>query len=351
MQATAAQLAQLINARIEGDPEVVVRRPMRIEEAQAGDFAFLDNPRYAHYAYTTQASVLLVHDDFVVEGQVVPTLLRVADVRGSLAQLLEKFSQPAARTAEAADVSAQASVDPAARVGTGTSVGAFAVIEAGAVVGDYCTIYPQVYIGRNVHIGDGTVLHPGVRVYFDCVVGQNCILHANAVIGADGFGFAPQPDQSWKKIPQVGNVVIENEVEIGANTCIDRAALGSTLVRSGAKIDNLVQVAHNVEIGHNVALASQVGIAGSTKIGDNSLLGGQTGVAGHITLAPGTRTQAQSGIGSAVKQPGTALFGSPAIAYGDYVRAYVVFKDLPDLAKRLRAVEKKIEQIDSETAK
>jgi UDP-3-O-[3-hydroxymyristoyl] glucosamine N-acyltransferase len=342
MQATAAQIAALIQATVEGDPDVVVRRPMRIEEARTGDFAFLDNPKYIQYAYTTEASILLISNDLQLDGPVKPTLLRVTDVRGSLAMLLAKFSE-APRHEQHGEVSVQASVDASATVGTGTSVGAFSVVEAGAVIGDYCTIYPQVFIGRNVHIGAGTVLHPGVRIYFDCQIGQNCVIHANTVIGADGFGFAPQPDGTWKKIPQVGNVVIEDNVEVGANTCIDRAALGSTTIRQGAKLDNLVQVAHNVEIGENAALAAQVGIAGSARIGAQSMLGGQVGVAGHISLAPGTRAQAQSGIGSPVKEPNTALFGSPAIPYNDYVRAYIVFKDLPALARRLRAVEKKLE--------
>ncbi|MBU6342606.1 MAG: UDP-3-O-(3-hydroxymyristoyl)glucosamine N-acyltransferase [Bacteroidetes bacterium] len=344
MKITAAQLAHMLSGILEGDPNASVQRPARIEEAQEGDFAFLDNPRYESYAYTTNASVLLVAKTFQPVQPIAATLIKVDDVRSSLALLLQKFD-PASQES-ATIVSEKASVHPAANLGIGTSIGAFAVIEEGAVIGQNCVIYPQVFIGRNVHIGDNCRIYPGVRIHYDCRIGNNCTIHANAVIGSDGFGFAPQEDKTWKKVPQVGNVVLENEVEVGANTCIDRASLGSTLIHSGAKIDNLVHIAHNVEIGANTVMAAQVGIAGSTKIGDYCLLGGQTGIAGHLVLADGTRTQAQSGIGSSVKEPGKALFGAPAFDYNDYVRAYVVFKQLPDLQKQVRALEKKLKELE-----
>lgn len=340
MKVTASQIAALIGGVVEGDPAATVTRPMRIEEAVAGDFAFFDNPKYEHHAYTTGASVLLVSDAFQPTQPVSATMIRVPEVRASLAQLLEYFSSAGNGSKKAAEISPQAFIDPAAQVGNGTAVGHFAVVEAGAVIGDNCVIHPQVFIGRDVRIGNGTVLHSGVKIYAGSLIGDNCLIHANAVIGGDGFGFAPLPDGSWKKVPHVGNVVLENDVEIGANSCVDRAAMGSTLLCKGVKIDNLVHIAHNVEVGENTAMAAQVGIAGSAKIGPNCMLGGQTGVAGHIFLAKGTRTQAQSGIGSNIKEEGTALFGSPAIPYNDYVRSYIVFKQLPELSKKVRALEK-----------
>lgn len=344
MNISAAELARLLNASIEGDPTVTVSRPARIEEAGAGDFTFFDNPKYEAHVYTTQASILLAHKDFQPSQPLKPTLLRVDDVRGSLAFLLEQIQPKQEATTGA--ISNRAAIDPSAQVGGGVSVGDFTVVEAGAAIGENSWIAPQVFIGKNARIGRGCRIFPGVRIHHDCIIGDGCVLHANAVIGADGFGFAPQADRSWKKVPQVGNVILENDVEIGANTCVDRAAMGSTVVRAGAKIDNLVHIAHNVEIGRNTALAAQVGIAGSSKIGENCVFGGQVGIAGHLQIADGTQLQAQSGIGSAIKKPGQALFGSPAIPYNDYVRAYVVFKQLPDLQKKVRELEKKLQALN-----
>ena len=346
MDITAAQLAHLLNATLEGNPDARVRQPARIEEAGEGDFAFLDNPRYEPYAYTTNASILLVNKSFQPTHPVSATLIRVDDVRSSLAHLLEIFADLVNPNGTTPQISEQALVHTDAQIGMKTSVGAFTVVEAKVVIGDGCTIYPQVFIGHDVRIGNNCKVFPGVRIHHGCVIGDNCILHANAVIGADGFGFAPQEDKSWKKVPHLGNVVLENNVEIGANTCIDRAALGSTILHTGVKIDNLVHIAHNVEVGKNSVMAAQVGVAGSTKIGENVQLGGQTGISGHITIADGTRVQAQSGIASTVKEPNQALFGAPAIDYNDYVRAYVVFKNLPDLQKKIREIEKKLKDLN-----
>ncbi len=343
MKVTAAQLALMLEGSLEGDPNATASRPARIEEAGEGDFAFLDNSKYEAYAYTTNASILLVHNSFQPTQPVKPTLIRVSDVRSSLAFLLQKFED--ANNPNGMETSEKAFIHKTATVGIGTSIGVFAVIEEGAVIGNNCTIYPQVFIGRNVRIGDGTRLFPGVRVHFDCVIGENCTIHANAVIGADGFGFAPQEDGTWRKVPHVGNVVIENDVEIGACTCIDRAAIGSTVIHEGAKLDNLIHIAHNAEIGYNTALAAQVGVAGSTRIGDNCQIGGQVGFAGHISIADGTRIQAQSGLGSSVEKPDTALFGSPAIGYKDFIRSYAVFKRLPDLEKIVLKLKKKFEEM------
>jgi UDP-3-O-[3-hydroxymyristoyl] glucosamine N-acyltransferase len=345
MDITAAQLAHLLNGTLEGDPTATVRQPARIEEAQQGDFAFLDNPKYESYAYATKASILLVNKTFQPAQPIAATLVRVDDVRSSLAFLLEKFNDIVSPNGAPAQIDEKASVHPDVQIGTQSAIGAFTVVEAGAIIGDNCTIYPQVFLGRNVHIGNNCKIYPGVRIHHNCVVGDNCVLHANAVIGADGFGFAPQEDKSWKKVPHVGNVVLENNVEIGANACIDRAALGSTVLHSGVKIDNLVHIAHNVEVGKNSVMAAQVGVAGSTKIGENVQLGGQTGIAGHLTIADGTRVQAQSGIASSIREPNQALFGAPAIDYNDYVRAYVVFKNLPELQKKVRALEKMLKAL------
>lgn len=343
MNMTAAQLAQLLGGSLEGDPNVTVSRPARIEEAGEEEFAFLDSAKYESFAYTTRASILLVHKSFQPTQPIKPTLIRLDDVRSSLAFLLQKFDGD--YNPNGSEISEQASVHKTAKIGLGTSVGAFAVIEEGAVIGNNCTIYPQVFIGRNARVGDGSRLFPGVRVHFDCAIGDNCILHANAVIGADGFSFAPQEDGTWKKIPQVGNVVIENNVEIGACTCIDRAAMGSTTIRQGAKLDNLIHIAHNAIIGYHTALAAQVGVAGSTRIGNNCQIGGQVGFAGHITIADHTQIQAQSGLSSSVEKPNTALFGSPAIGYKDFIRSHVVFKQLPQLQKKVLELEKKLRDL------
>ena len=348
MTFTAAQIAHLLGASLEGDPEATVTRPARIEEATTGDFAFLDNIRYEGYAYTTQASVLLVHNSFQPTQAVKPTLIRVEDVRSSLALLLQEFEAQSRSNGMA--IAKNVSVHPTAIVGIGTSIGAFAVIEEGAVLGNNCIIHPQVYVGRNARIGDGTWLFPGVRVHYDCVVGKNCRLHANAVIGADGFGFAPQPDKTWVKVPQVGNVILEDDVEVGASTCIDRASMGATVIRSGAKLDNLIHIAHNVEVGKNAVLAAQVGVAGSTRLGDNVQVGGQAGFAGHISIAEGTRIQAQSGVPGNVTEPNSALFGSPSFGYRDFMRSHVVFKQLPDLQKKVLELEKKVRELMEQAA-
>ncbi|MEY3194821.1 MAG: hypothetical protein RIQ78_918 [Bacteroidota bacterium] len=349
MTFTAAQIAQLVDGSVQGDPSASVTRPARIEEAQDGDFAFLDNPRYEPYAYTTQASILLLHKSFLPSQPVKPTIIRVEDVRGALVKLLPAFDPSIATNGNDSTDISKMSIHPTARVGGGTTLGAFVVIEEGAVVGSNCIIYPQVFIGRNARIGDGCRIYPGVRVHFDCVVGDNCVLHANAVLGADGFGFAPQQDGSWTKVPQLGNVIVENNVEIGACTCIDRASIGSTVIRRGAKLDNLIHIAHNAEVGQNSVIAAQVGVAGSTHLGKNLQVGGQVGFAGHITVADGTRIQAQSGLASSIIQPGTALFGSPAIGYKDFIRSHVVFKQLPELQKRVAELEKMLKTLSRST--
>jgi UDP-3-O-[3-hydroxymyristoyl] glucosamine N-acyltransferase len=255
-------------------------------------------------------------------------------------QLMERFAGAMASDV-ASGVEAGASVHPTARLGKNVSVGQFSVISENASIGDGTVLHPQVFIGKNVKVGSHCVLFPGVKVFHDCEIGDHCVLHANVVVGSDGFGFVPQADGSYRKLPQLGNVIIESQVEIGANTTIDRATLGSTFIRQGVKLDNLIMVAHNVEIGENTVIAAQTGIAGSTKIGKNCRIGGQAGFVGHITVADATQVQAQSGVAASVTEAGKALYGSPAIPYNDYLRAYAVFKKLPELYKKLNSLGKK----------
>ncbi len=337
MKITAREICAILEGTLEGDPEVEVNRPARIEEATEGSISFLANPKYEAYAYTTGASVLLVKKDFQPVQPIRATLIRVPDVYTSVALLLEKFDRTeAAASAQPAAVSPQASIHPSATIGAGVSIGAFAVVEAGVVIGPFTTIHPQVYIGSRSTIGEHSLLYPGVRVYQDCVIGDRCIVHANAVIGADGFGFVPQPDGSYKKIVHVGNVVIKNDVEIGAHTAIDRAVMGSTIVHDGVKLDNLIQVGHNVEIGENTVIAALAGISGSTKLGKRVMVGGQAGFAGHIQIADGVKIDAQSGVIASVKEEGALICGSPAISRPLYFRAYSVFRNLPELVKKIK---------------
>lgn len=341
---TAAQIAQyVIDGMVDGDPEVAITHAAPIETAQSGDFTFLDNPKYEEHVYTTQGSILLVHKDFKPSKPLHCTLVRTSDVRTSLAILLHLIDQ--ANHPNSGAISDKASIHPESKIGVGTEIGAFSVVEQGAVIGRNCKIYPQVFIGRHVRIGDDCTLYPGVKVHFDCEIGNQCILHANAVVGADGFGFAPQPNRTWIKVPQIGKVILEDNVEIGASTCIDRASLGRTIVRSGAKLDNLIHIAHNAEVGHNAVLAAQVGVAGSTRLGDNVRVGGQVGFAGHLKIADDTQIQAQSGLASNIETPGTAVFGSPAIGYRDFIRSHVVFKQLPDLQRKVLELEKKLAEL------
>ncbi len=337
MEIKVSALAALLNGTIEGNPDVLVHRPSKIEEGGEGAISFLGNPKYEPYAYTTTASALLVSKDFKPRKPIQAVLIRVDDVYAAVSILMEKFNrqQPAST-----GISDRSVVDPTAVIGQNAFIGPYAVIEEGAVVGDGARIGAQVYVGKNARVGSHTVLHPGVRILEDCTIGEHCIVHANAVIGADGFGFAPQEDGSLKKIPQIGNVAIENHVEIGANCTIDRASLGSTIIREGVKLDNLVHIAHNVEVGAHTGIAAQSAIAGSTKVGKYCLVGGQVGMVGHIQIADKTRIQAQTGVASSVKNPNTTICGYPAIEYGQYLRAHTIFKQLPEIYRRFLSMEK-----------
>jgi UDP-3-O-[3-hydroxymyristoyl] glucosamine N-acyltransferase len=338
MKVTASELAQLLGGTVEGDPSVSVTRPGKIELGQPEEICFLGNAKYEEYAYTTEASILMVDKNFKPKKSIKPTLIKVENVYASLAFLLEKFGSQ--HTESQRFISEKASIHPSVFLGKNVAVGDFCILEEGVVVGDNCMIKGQVFVGKNTQIGSDSLIYAGVKIYHDCKIGNNAILHANVVIGADGFGFVPQEDGTYKKITQTGNVIIEDNVEIGANTTIDRASIGSTFIRKGVKLDNLIQVAHNVDIGENTVIAAQAGIAGSTKIGKNCLIGGQVAIIGHLTLGDNIQIQGQSGVIHNAEN-NSKLFGTPAISYLDYLRSYAVFKNLPKLQKTVFDLDKK----------
>jgi UDP-3-O-[3-hydroxymyristoyl] glucosamine N-acyltransferase len=337
MQFTAGQIAQFLGGQVEGDANVAIDRPAKIEDGGEGAITFLANPKYEPYIYTTTASAVLVSRDFIPEKPVATTLIRVDNVYGAVAMLLEEYGRQQPGTQEG--VSSLAFVHPDAVVEAGATIGPFTVVEQGARIGKNTRILSQVYIGQGTEIGAECLIYPGVKIYHQCRIGQRCVIHANTVIGSDGFGFSLE-NGAYKKIAQIGNVIVEDDVEIGANTVIDRATMGSTLVRKGVKIDNLVQVAHNVQLGAHTAIAAQSGIAGSSQIGEYVQIGGQVGIIGHIRVADKVRIQAQSGVLGHVTEEGKEIGGAPAYGYREFLKAFAYFKQLPDLEKRLRALER-----------
>ena len=346
MEFTAKQIAELINGKIEGDPDVSVSSFGKLEEATKGQLAFLANPKYEEFLYTTKASIIIINTSLQVEQKLSATLIRVPDAYSSFAVILTAYSQMA--KANLTGIQQPSFIAPNAQLGENVFVGAFTYLGNNVVVGNNVKLYPQVYLGDNVIIGDDTILYPGVKIHHDCVIGKYVSIHAGCVIGGDGFGFAPQVDGSFKKVPQIGNVVVENNVEIGANTTIDRATIGSTIIKSGAKLDNLIQIAHNVEIGMNTVIAAQSGVSGSTKIGNNVMIGGQAGIVGHIQIADGSKINAQSGVGKSIKTPNTAVTGSPAYDYGHALRSQILSRNLPTLEKRIKELEQIVEQMKNE---
>ncbi len=337
MKFTAQQIAELLKGSVEGNPQAEVNGLSKIEEGKPGTLSFLANPKYNEYIYTTKASIVIVNSTFEAESPVEATLIRVADAYKSFASLLEIYNQI---VNDKKGIEQPSFVDPSATIGKDVYIGAFAYIGKNSVIGDGVKIYPQCYVGDNVVIKDNTTLFAGCRVYSFCQIGKECNLHAGVIIGADGFGFAPNEQNNYKKVPQIGNVVIEDHVEIGAGTTIDRATLGSTIIRKGVKLDNLIQIAHNVEIGENTVIAAQTGVAGSTKIGKNCMIGGQVGIVGHLSIANGVKIAAQSGIGTSITTEGEIVQGSPAFNISDYKRTYVVFKKLPQLERKINELEK-----------
>jgi UDP-3-O-[3-hydroxymyristoyl] glucosamine N-acyltransferase len=342
MQFTAQQIADFLQGTVEGSPDVTVSAFGKIEEAKSGELSFLANPKYEEYLYTTGASVIIVNNSLALKQAVSSTLIRVQDAYLAFASLLELYQQQ--RLSVQTGIEQPAFIHETATIGEDVYIGAFAYIGAGAQIGHRTKIFPGAYIGQRVKIGDQSILHAGVKIYHDCVIGNRVIIHANTVVGSDGFGFAPQPDGSLKKVPQTGNVVVEDDVEIGAQTAIDRATIGSTIIRKGAKLDNLLQIAHNVDIGENTVIAAQTGISGSTKIGKQVMIGGQTGVVGHIQIADGCKINGQSGVTKSINQPGMALTGSPAQEFTASLRAQAMVRKLPELEKRIKAIEEMLKQ-------
>jgi UDP-3-O-[3-hydroxymyristoyl] glucosamine N-acyltransferase len=346
MKFTATQISTLINGKIEGNADVTVSSFGKLEGAEPGQLAFLANPKYEEFLYSTKASVIIINDTQQVEKKVNATLIRVPDAYSAFAIILSEHEKMA--TANLTGIQQPVYIASTATMGENIFIGAFTYIGDNVKIGKNVKLFPQVYIGDNATIDDNSILFPGVKIHHDCVIGKNVTIHAGSVIGGDGFGFAPQQDGSFKKVPQIGNVVVEDNVEIGANAAIDRATIGSTLIKSGAKLDNLIQIAHNVEVGNNTAIAAQVGISGSTKIGNNVMIGGQAGIVGHLHIADGSKINGQSGVSKSIKTPNTAVTGSPAFDYAHALRSQILNRNLPELEKRIKELEQMVERLINE---
>ena len=342
MEFTAQQIASFLKGEIVGDPETKVSNVSGIDEGKQGTLSFLANPKYEKYLYDTESSIVLINKDMKLEKAVKATLIRVENAYEAFASLLQMYEQAKPKST---GVSSLSSIDGTANVGDNPFIGDFTVISKNARIGNNVRLYPQVFIGENAVVGDDSILYPGVKVYHDCVIGTGCIIHSGTVIGSDGFGFASQDDTSYKKIPQLGNVVIEDDVELGSNVSVDRATMGSTIIRKGVKIDNLVQIAHNVEIGEHSVIVAQAGIAGSTKIGARCMIGGQAGIIGHLTITDDVKIGAQTGLSKDINTRGEILLGSPAMKIGDKKRAIAIYKKLPELYKLILKMERDLEEL------
>ncbi|MBT8259622.1 MAG: UDP-3-O-(3-hydroxymyristoyl)glucosamine N-acyltransferase [Bacteroidia bacterium] len=338
MKFTAAQIAGILEGEIVGDPDVEVSKLAKIEEGTTGTLTFLANPKYTPYIYSTKASITIVNRDFEPDNEIHTTLIKVDDAYKSFSRLLEYYNQIKSNKV---GIEQPSFISENAKYGEQVYIGAFSYLGENVSVGNNVKIYPNCYLGDNVEIGDDVTIFSGAKIYSNCIIGNNCVINSGAIIGADGFGFTPNDKGEYTKVPQTGNVIIEDFVDIGAGTTIDRATLGSTVIRRGVKLDNQIQIAHNVEIGQNTVIAAQTGIAGSTKIGQNCQIGGQVGIVGHITIGNNVRIQAQSGITRNVKDY-EVLQGSPALAYSDYNKSYVYFKNLPKIVKGISDIEKKV---------
>ena len=342
MQFTAEMIAGLLNGTVVGDKNATVSTVSSIDGGKSGSLAYLTNPKYEQFVYTTQASIVLVDNSFEPKEEVKTTLIKVENVGQCVLSLLEMYNATRPRKT---GISKLASISEEATLGSDCYVGDFCVIERGAKIGDNVQLYPQCYVGDNVTIGEGTKIYPGVKIYEGCTIGKNCILHSGVVIGADGFGFAPREDGSFAKIPQLGNVIIEDNVELGANTCIDRAKTDSTIIRNGVKLDNLIQIGHNVEVGANTVMSAQVGIAGTSKVGSNCFVAGQVGIADHVTVGNAVKIGSKSGIDKDIPD-GEIRFGYPALPGIQYHRSFAIFRQLPDLSQKVRELEKRIAKIE-----
>ncbi|HLN55523.1 MAG TPA: UDP-3-O-(3-hydroxymyristoyl)glucosamine N-acyltransferase [Bacteroidales bacterium] len=340
MEFDAATIAGFLKGEIEGDPQVKVNTIAKIEEGHPGALSFLANPKYEHYIYTTGSSIVLVNKSFVPASKVNATMIKVDNAYESFAALLQLVDQARPRKK---GIHPTAVIEPNAKIGNDVYIGPYAYVGDNCLIGDGCAIYPHVYVGDNARIGKKTTLYHRVTVYHECIIGEGCTIHAGTVIGSDGFGFAPQSENEFMKIPQLGNVVVEDHVEIGANATIDRATMGSTIIRKGVKLDNLIQIGHNVEIGENTVIAAQSGVSGSSKVGKNCMFGGQVGLAGHLKIADGTKIGAQAGIMGNILEENTAVQGSPAMDLRSFLRSSVVIKNLPEMKVRLDKIEKELQ--------
>jgi len=331
MNFTAGHIADQINGTVVGDRDIDIFNISKIEEGSKGSLTFLANPKYTEFIYTTKASAAIVSSDFEPTERIELTLIKVKDPYSSFTTILELFNKDLSKRK---GISQLTDVDKSSKISDSSFIGSFSTVGENSIIGEKCIIENQVFIGNNVEIGNGCIIYPGVKILDDTIIGQNCIIHSSTTIGSDGFGFAPNDDGSYKKIPQTGNVVIGDNVEIGSNSTIDRATLGSTIISNGVKLDNQIQVAHNVEIGENTAIAAQSGVAGSTKIGKNCMIGGQVGIIGHIKIGDNVKIQAQAGVTSNIES-NSRVTGTPAISYMNYNKSYVHFKNLPEIVKKI----------------
>lgn len=343
LEFSAQQIAMMIHGQIEGDASVTVHNFGKIEEATAGQISFLANPKYESYLYTTSASIVIIGAQQQLKEKIKATLIRVPDAYAAFATLLTKYQE--LKTQQLEGIQSPSFIAPSAKIGANHFIAAFAYINEGATLGEHVKIFPNVVIGENVKIGNHVTIYPGVVIYADCVIGNHVTIHSGTIIGSDGFGFAPKEDGSYQKVPQLGNVVIEDHVEIGANTTIDRATIGSTIIRKGVKLDNQIQIAHNAEIGTNTVIAAQTGVSGSTKIGKNVMIGGQVGLTGHIHVADGVKITAKSGVTKTVKMANVTLTGNPAAEQKQSLRSQVYIKNLPELEKRVQELEILVQQL------
>jgi UDP-3-O-[3-hydroxymyristoyl] glucosamine N-acyltransferase len=348
MEFSAQQIAGFLKGTLEGNSDVKVSSFAKIEEGTPGTLTFLANPKYTQYIYETKSSIVLVNKDFLPDGKINATLIRVENAYESLSLLLNLVEQNKPRKT---GISAMVSISPDVKIGENVFIGSFVSIESGSVIGDNVTIHPNTTIAENVKIGNGTTIYSGVQIYQDCVIGVNCRLHAGVVIGSDGFGFAKTSDGSYSKIPQTGNVLLEDDVEIGANSTIDRATFGSTIIHKGVKIDNLVQIAHNVEVGENTVIAAQTGVSGSTKLGKSCMLAGQVGIAGHLHIADNTILAAQCGVPGSIKIPGQVFQGTPNLPLRTFQKSSVLFKKLPEMQQLIYELQGKIKELEDKLEK
>ncbi len=341
MEFTATQIAQLLEGTIVGNEDISVSNLSKIEEGTTGTLSFLSNLKYESYIYTTGASIVITDKSFEPTKEIPSscTLIKVDSAQAAFAKLLEMYNQVKRKNT---GIHPNSFIPESSKTGEDAYIGAFVCIGENVTIGKNVQIYPNSYVGDNVTIGDNTIIFAGVKVYSDCIIGKNCTLHSGVILGGDGFGFVPNSEGNYAKVPQIGNAILEDFVEVGANTTIDRATLGSTIIRKGVKLDNLIQVAHNVEIGENTVIAAQTGIAGSTKIGKNCMIGGQVGIVGHIKIADEVKIAAQSGVGHTIEEKGLIVQGSPAFPIGDYKRSYIVYRGLPDLKRKVDALDKKM---------